>query len=112
MSFAIKKQGEIAVVDVEGQLIVGSRQELKKRVLDEGLRVHLKDNALAWQMDSDGVHHRKRHRKARFSGQQRLPEKAANSGSSPRPFTSASPPLLPSLHRTPTPHRAPRAPHL
>ncbi len=50
---------------------------LKKRVLDEGLRVHLKDNALAWQMDSDGVYHRKRHRKTRFSGQQSLLEKAA-----------------------------------
>ena len=49
---------------------------LKKRVLDEGLRVHLKDNALAWQMDGDGVYHRKRHRKAGFSGQQSLLEKA------------------------------------
>ena len=47
---------------------------LKKRVIDEGLRVHLRDNALAWQMDSDGVYHRKRHRKSRFSGQQALLE--------------------------------------
>ena len=31
MSFAIKKQGEIVVVDVEGQLIVGNRQELKQQ---------------------------------------------------------------------------------
>src|SRR5256885_1409804 len=29
MSFSIKKQGEVVVVDVEGQLIVGNRQELK-----------------------------------------------------------------------------------
>jgi len=49
---------------------------LKKRVIDEGLRIHLKDNALAWVMDSGGVYHRKRHRKARFSGQQNLLEAA------------------------------------
>jgi len=35
MSFAISKQGEVVVVDVEGQLIVGNRQELKQKVLDE-----------------------------------------------------------------------------
>ena len=35
MSFAIKKDGDIIVVDVEGQLIVGNRQELKQKVLDE-----------------------------------------------------------------------------
>jgi anti-sigma B factor antagonist len=35
MSFSIKKQGEVVVVDVEGQLIVGNRQELKQKVLDE-----------------------------------------------------------------------------
>ena len=35
MSFSIKKEGEIVVVDVEGQLIVGNRQELKQKVLDE-----------------------------------------------------------------------------
>ena len=35
MSFAIKKQGEVCIVDVEGQLIVGNRQELKQKVLDE-----------------------------------------------------------------------------
>ena len=50
--------------------------KLKKRVIDEGLRIHLRDNALAWTMDSDGDYHRKRHRKARFSGQQALLEKA------------------------------------
>ena len=50
--------------------------KLKKRVIDEGLRVHLRDNALAWVMDSDGVYQRKRHRKARFSGQQFLLEQA------------------------------------
>jgi hypothetical protein len=30
MSFAIKKQDDVTVVDVEGQLIVGNRQELKQ----------------------------------------------------------------------------------
>ena len=45
---------------------------LKKRVIDEGLRVHLKDNALAWVMDSEGLYRRKRPGKSRFSGQQSL----------------------------------------
>jgi polyphosphate kinase len=49
--------------------------KLKRRVIEEGLRVHLRDNALAWVMDSDGDYHRKRHRGARFSGQQALLEK-------------------------------------
>ena len=35
MSFSIKKQGDIVVVDVEGQLIVGNRHELKQKVLGE-----------------------------------------------------------------------------
>jgi len=35
MSFSIKKNAEVVVVDVEGQLIVGNRQELKQKVLDE-----------------------------------------------------------------------------
>ncbi len=50
---------------------------LKKRVIDEGLRVHLKDNSLAWVMDSDGVYRRKRHGRVRFSGQQSLLDQAA-----------------------------------
>ena len=50
--------------------------KLKKRVIDEGLRVHLRDNALAWVMNSDGNYLRKRHRKTRFSGQQALLESA------------------------------------
>jgi polyphosphate kinase len=52
--------------------------KLKRRVIEEGLRVHLRDNALAWVMDSDGVYHRKRHRKARFSGQQFLLDRETN----------------------------------
>ena len=35
MSFSIKKSDDVVVVDVEGQLIVGNRQELKQKVLDE-----------------------------------------------------------------------------
>ena len=35
MSFSIKKESDVVVVDVEGQLIVGNRQELKQKVLDE-----------------------------------------------------------------------------
>ena len=52
MGFAIKKQGEICVVDVEGQLIVGNRQELKQKVLDEVLEL-LNDASLAeiWTQD-------------------------------------------------------------
>ena len=41
--------------------------------------MHLSDNALAWVMDSDGVYHRKRHRKARFSAQQSLLDAAIGS---------------------------------
>ena len=33
MSFSIKKNAEVVVVDVEGQLIVGNRQELEKKFL-------------------------------------------------------------------------------
>jgi polyphosphate kinase len=52
--------------------------KLKRRVIDEGLRVHLRDNALAWVMDSDGQYQRKRYRKTRFSGQQTLLERATS----------------------------------
>ena len=50
--------------------------KLKKRVIDEGLRVHLRDTAQAWVMDSDGLYHRKRHGRTRFSGQQSLLDSA------------------------------------
>jgi anti-sigma B factor antagonist len=58
MSFAIKKQGDIVVVDVEGQLIVGNRQELKQRVLDElekGERKFLIDFSQTGYIDSSGL---------------------------------------------------------
>jgi anti-sigma B factor antagonist len=50
MSFSIKKQGEVVVVDVEGQLIVGNRQELKQKVLDE-----LEKGEKKFLIDSSGL---------------------------------------------------------
>jgi anti-sigma B factor antagonist len=58
MGFAIKKQGEVCVVDVEGQLIVGNRQELKQKVLDEverGERKFLVDFTRTGYIDSSGL---------------------------------------------------------
>ena len=58
MSFSIKKQGEIVVVDVEGQLIVGNRQELKQKVLDElekGEKRFLIDFSQTGYIDSSGL---------------------------------------------------------
>lgn len=58
MSFAIKKQGEVIVVDVDGQLIVGNRNELKQKVIDElekGERKVLIDFARTGYIDSSGL---------------------------------------------------------
>lgn len=58
MSFSIKKQGEVVVVDVEGQLIVGNRQELKQKVLDElekGEKKFLIDFSQTGYIDSSGL---------------------------------------------------------
>ena len=58
MSFAILKQGEVVVVDVEGQLIVGNRTELKTKVLEElerGARKVLIDFARTGYIDSSGL---------------------------------------------------------
>ena len=58
MSFTVTHQGDISIVDVEGQLIVGNRQELKQRVLDEmdkGTRKVLVDFARAGYIDSSGL---------------------------------------------------------
>ena len=48
--------------------------QLKKRVLQEGLLPYLKDNKNSWELDSDGVHHRRKSRtvQAEFSVQQHL----------------------------------------
>ena len=58
MSFTIRKQNDIAIVEVEGQLIVGNRQELKQRVLDEvegGTRKVLVDFSRTGYIDSSGL---------------------------------------------------------
>ena len=58
MGFAIKKQGDVCVIEVEGQLIVGNRQELKQRMLDEverGERKFLVDFTRTGYIDSSGL---------------------------------------------------------
>lgn len=58
MSFTIARQGPVVVVDVEGQLIVGNRQELKQKVLDElekGERKFLIDFGRTGYIDSSGL---------------------------------------------------------
>jgi len=50
MSFSIKKEGDIVVVDVEGQLIVGNRQELER-----GEKKFLIDFAQTGYIDSSGL---------------------------------------------------------
>lgn len=58
MSFTIAKTGDVTVVEVEGQLIVGNRQELKQRVLEEldrNERRFLIDFAGTGYIDSSGL---------------------------------------------------------
>ena len=58
MSFTMTKHGAVVVVDVEGQLIVGNRQELKQKVLDElekGERKFLIDFGRTGYIDSSGL---------------------------------------------------------
>jgi len=58
MSFTMTKQSNVVVVDVDGQLIVGNRQELKQKVLDElekGERKILIDFARTGYIDSSGL---------------------------------------------------------
>ncbi len=58
MSFAIHKEADVCVVSVEGQLIVGNRQELKQKVLDEierGERKFLVDFSQTGYIDSSGL---------------------------------------------------------
>ncbi|MGQ0640041.1 MAG: STAS domain-containing protein [Gemmatimonadaceae bacterium] len=58
MSFALHKEGDVCVVSVEGQLIVGNRQELKQKVLDEierGERKFLVDFSQTGYIDSSGL---------------------------------------------------------
>jgi anti-sigma B factor antagonist len=58
MAFAVSRVGEVTVVDVDGQLIVGNRQELKQRVLqelDKGGRKFLLDFTGTGYIDSSGL---------------------------------------------------------
>ncbi|MBW3553905.1 MAG: STAS domain-containing protein [Gemmatimonadetes bacterium] len=58
MAFEVTKQGEVTVLDVEGQLIVGNRQELKQKVLEElenGERRFLIDFDRTGYIDSSGL---------------------------------------------------------
>ena len=58
MAFDVGKHGDITVIDVEGQLIVGNRQELKQKVLDEldgGARKFLIDFSNTGYIDSSGL---------------------------------------------------------
>src|SRR5260370_37289124 len=58
MSFTISKQGYVSSVDVEGPLIVGNRQELKQKVLEEldrGARKLLVDFTKTGYIDSSGL---------------------------------------------------------
>ena len=58
MSFSITKRGDTVVVDVEGQLVVGNRQELKQAVLEEverGERKFVVDFSRTGYIDSAGL---------------------------------------------------------
>jgi len=58
MAFHVNREADIAVVDVEGQLIVGNRQELKQTILDEldkGERKFLVDFSNTGYIDSSGL---------------------------------------------------------
>jgi anti-sigma B factor antagonist len=58
MSFSVSNRGEVCIVEVEGQLIVGNRQELKQKILDElekGQRKVLVDFARTGYIDSSGL---------------------------------------------------------
>ena len=58
MSFSVSNRGDVCIVEVEGQLIVGNRQELKQKILDElekGTRKVLVDFARTGYIDSSGL---------------------------------------------------------
>ncbi len=58
MAFHVSREGSVVVVDVDGQLIVGNRQELKQKVLDqveEGARHVLIDFSKTGYIDSSGL---------------------------------------------------------
>lgn len=58
MPFEVAKSDGVTVVDVQGQLIVGNRQELKQKVLEElegGERKFVVDFANTGYIDSSGL---------------------------------------------------------
>lgn len=58
MGFSVRKENGVCVVAVEGQLIVGNRQELKQKVLEEierGERRFLVDFGETGYIDSSGL---------------------------------------------------------
>jgi anti-sigma B factor antagonist len=58
MTFQVTKSGDVLVIDVEGQLIVGNRQELKQKVLEEldgGERKFVIDFSNTGYIDSSGL---------------------------------------------------------
>ena len=58
MSFTITKQGDVSIVEIDGQLIVGNRQELKQKMLEAleaGARKLLVDFTKTGYIDSSGL---------------------------------------------------------
>jgi anti-anti-sigma factor len=58
MAFEVSQNGEVTLVEVEGQLIVGNRQELKQQVLEQlenGDRKFVIDFAKTGYIDSSGL---------------------------------------------------------
>src|SRR5690606_38053158 len=58
MNFQVNREADVVAIDVEGQLIVGNRQELKQKVLQEledGARKFLIDFARTGYIDSSGL---------------------------------------------------------
>ena len=58
MSLQVTTQGDVVIIAIDGQLIVGNRQELKQQVLDRveaGARKVVVDFAGAGYIDSSGL---------------------------------------------------------
>ena len=58
MSFTVKKHADVTILEVEGTLIVGNRQELKQKVLEEleaGTRKVLVDFEHTTYIDRSGL---------------------------------------------------------
>lgn len=58
MSFQMSKNGDVSLIEVEGQLIVGNRQELKQQVLEQlegGDQKFVIDFANTGYIDSSGL---------------------------------------------------------